>query len=229
MNRLGKQDISITLFEGIQRETLEALLAQGGVRNYKRDQMVFMDHDDLREVYISLSGSYSLYKLASNGEKKAIFHFDRGYILNEGIVTDIPSSINCQTFQEGRVYFIDRLNFLDLMEKDKVLWQNVMAMWERRIRRLYRQLKNTATSIRMDKRLAAKLWKLSRDFGLETSQGVSIDLSLSITYLSELVGAKRETISRQMKVLVEEGLIKQEGKKIIIPSRKALQEYFKMD
>lgn len=229
MNRLGKQDISITLFEGIQRETLEALLAQGGVRNYKRDQMVFMDHDDLREVYISLSGSYSLYKLASNGEKKVIFHFDRGYILNESIVADIPSSINCQTFQEGRVYFIDRLNFLDLMEKDKVLWQNVMAMWERRIRRLYRQLKNTATSIRMDKRLAAKLWKLSRDFGLETSQGVSIDLSLSITYLSELVGAKRETISRQMKVLVEEGLIKQEGKKIIIPSRKALQEYFKMD
>lgn len=229
MKDVKKALAQMELFQGVAGESLDRILDKAVVRSYEKGQMVFMDHDDLGEVYLSLSGNYSLYKLASNGEKKVIFHFDRGYILNESLVTDILSSINCQTFMGGEVLVIDRRRLLALMEEDRVLWQNIMAMWERRIRRLYRQLKNTSASIRMDKRLAAKLWKLSRDFGIQEEEGVSIDLNLSITYLGELIGAKRETISRQMKVLVEEGLLYQEGKKIIIPSREALQEYFKED
>lgn len=229
MKAIETKFYSMRLFQGVEKETIEEIIQAGYVRTFEKDQMVFMDHDSLEQVFISLSGNYSLYKLANNGEKKVVFHFDEGYILNESISLDMPSAIYCQTFLKGKIFCIDKKIFMEWMEKDKQLWKNVMAMWERRIRRLYRQLKNTTASIRMDKRLAAKLWKLSRDFGLETEEGVSIDLNLSVTYLSELIGAKRETISRQMKVLIEQGLIYQEGKKILIPSREKLQEYFKKD
>lgn len=218
---------SMDLFNQVKTETVEKIIQEGNIRNFDRGEMVFMDHERIDDVLISINGNFSLYKLSSNGEKKVIFHFDQGYILNENIAMNLQSAIYCETFLKGEILYIDKKIFLQLMEEDPQLWKNVMAMWERRIRRLYRQLKNTTASIRMDKRLAAKLWKYSRDFGKETTEGTCIDLNLSITYLGELVGAKRETISRQMRVLIDRGLIYQKEKKIIIPDREKLQEYFK--
>ena len=40
-----------------------------------------------------------------------------------------------------------------------------------KVRRLYRQIKN-ATPIKIEKRVAAKLWKLARDYGIEVEDGV---------------------------------------------------------
>ena len=39
-------------------------------------------------------------------------------------------------------------------------------------------------------------------------------MNISITYLADLLGSKRETISRALKILLNENLIKYENKKI---------------
>ena len=52
-------------------------------------------------------------------------------------------------------------------------------------------------------------------------------MNLSITYLADMLGSKRETVSRQVKRLTELGLINMERNRITIPDMKKISEYFK--
>jgi CRP-like cAMP-binding protein len=72
---------------------------------------------------------------------------------------------------------------------------------------------------------AARLWKLSRDFGVETERGTKINFDLTTAFLAELLGAQRETVSRQLKILSEKGLIIIGKNRFIIPNRENLKNY----
>ena len=86
------------------------------------------------------------------------------------------------------------------MMNDFELTKIVISSLSIKVRRLYRQLKNS-TPIKVEKRVAAKLWKLSKDYGIEVEDGTVIDMNISITYLADMFGAPRETISRALKIL----------------------------
>lgn len=57
--------------------------------------------------------------------------------------------------------------------------------------------------------------------------GEVIKLNITVTYLSEMLGSSRETISRALKELKNKELIYYEGKKIIIKDRDKLSKFFK--
>ena len=79
----------------------------------------------------------------------------------------------------------------------------------------------------MDKKLAAKLWKLSRDYGVKTEEGTLIDLNMSITYLADMLGSTRETVSRCMNGFKKKGMIIFQNRKIIVVDPKVLSLYFR--
>ena len=75
--------------------------------------------------------------------------------------------------------------------------------------------------------MAAKLWKLARDYGKKEESGVRISLKLTVTQLADMLGTKRETASRQLKVLVEQGLVRYDRNTFVIPDTDVLNRYFK--
>ena len=87
-------------------------------------------------------------------------------------------------------------------------------------------MKNS-TPIKVEKRVAAKLWKLAKDYGEEVEEGTLIKLNISVTYLADMFGAPRETISRALKLLSKEDLIINDNKKIIIKDKDRLSKIFK--
>ena len=114
------------------------------------------------------------------------------------------------------------------MEQDFTLVRAVMRIQERKLWRTSHQLKNTPGSIYLERKLAAKLWKLARDFGVPADNAkVRIDVSLSITFLADFLGAPRETTSRICRNLVEKGLIEMDKKTIIVDNMDCLARFYK--
>ena len=113
------------------------------------------------------------------------------------------------------------------MAKDYILAKNCMAFMENRIRRLYRQLKNSVT-INIEKRLAAKLVRLGLDYGSREEDSVMtrIDLNLTVTYIAKMLGCQRESVSRAMKSLTKRGIVELDGRKIYVDIEKA-RKFFK--
>lgn len=206
--------------------TLTALLPHCIIRRHNRGEHLFFDKEYVDHIYFMVSGACCLYKLSGDEEKRGIFIYGTGAAINEVILDERPASINCEFLIDSETLSILRPQFLLACEQDFALTQAVMNSMSLKIRRLYHMIKNTGNTVRGDRRIAAKLWKLSRDFGVECPQGVKIGFELSITFLAELLGSKRETVSRQVKMLADAGLVIVEKRYFIIPDREKLRAYY---
>lgn len=176
---------------------------------------------------ILLRGKSVVYNLTHSGKRKILFILGAGQVLNDRIVSDTCSSVYCEMLEEGEVFEIPRQKLEKLMQSDFNLNRSFFQIQERKLWRLGHQLKNTIGSLYMERKLAAKLWKLSRDFGREMEEGREIDINLSMTFLADMLGSPRETVSKACHRLVREGLIKQKGKRIIVPDPEKLAAFYK--
>ncbi|RII34656.1 Crp/Fnr family transcriptional regulator [Clostridium chromiireducens] len=228
MKNITKEQLGdLEIFNSLSNITLEKLINLGETKNYKVGSHIFRDKENVNTLYVVMSGNVSLYKLNESGQKRVIFILGKGKMINDVIMQDLPTSINCEIFEDAKILSYDKNAFLKLMEGDFNLTKNIMGSLAMKVRRLYRQLKNATGVIRMEKRLAAKLWKLSKDYGVESDSGVIINMNISVTYLADLLGSKRETISRSLKILLNENLIEYENKKIKVISQEKLSDFFK--
>lgn len=213
--------------QDIKDVTLKELERCGILLEMKSGQHLYRDKDEVNNVYFVISGMATLYKNNGIGEKKIIFVYGKGSMLNEVVLQDLFESSSCEILKSGIILAFPKKRFIQLMEQDFRLNKAILDSMALKIRRLYRQLKNTTNAMLGEKRLAAKLWKLSRDYGEKTDKGTVVQMDLTITYLADMMGSKRETVSRQLKKLTEKGLIQYEKNTFIIPDMEQLNFYFK--
>ena len=221
-NELNNLDI----FSNIEEKSKLNLEAFCEKKKLKKGMHLFRDKDEVNNIYIVASGKVALYKLNESAHKKIIFILGKEAIVNAVILDNLPASINCEVFEDAEILSFERGKFIEVMKQDFELTTVVMNSLAIKVRRMYRQMKNT-TPIKVEKRVAAKLWKLSKDYGVETKEGTLIDLNISVTYLADMFGTPRETISRALKILQNEGLIVCKSKKIIVTNKDRLAEFFK--
>ncbi|GAA0770457.1 Crp/Fnr family transcriptional regulator [Clostridium subterminale] len=214
-------------FNGLDENILRKLSNIIRVNRYEKAKVLFRDKDIVDNIYIVLKGKASLYKFNEKGQKKVIFILGEGDFINEVILQNSTSSINCETIEDSQIMHCNTVELLQVMEENFELTKIVLYSLSLKVRRMYRQFKNTTGVLSMGKRVASKLWKLGRDYGVPLNNGILIDMEISITYLADLFGAQRETISRACKELSELGLIEYSNKKFIIKDEEKLLEYFK--
>ena len=219
-------DLSIIdVFSAATPNSQQAIQSAIQSRFIPKGQPIFQDKDPVQQVCFLAKGYATLYKIGREGEKKVIFICGAGEMLNEVILQDNYASISAQALTDCMVYTIDSARFRQIMMEDYQVAEAVMASMAIKIRRLYHQLKNTPGSVNLNRQLRAKLWKLARDHGVPKAEGIEIDIDLSLSFLADMVGAKRETVSRQMKQLAAEGLICVSKKRIIIPDPEKLIDF----
>lgn len=216
----------IDIFNSLCKETKYKLLTKGRVKKIAKKEALFHEKDIVNKVYFLINGKVSIFKMNENGERKIIFILREGEMINEIILeANKNSAVGCECFDKALVVEYDLDDFIEIMKSDFNLAQNIFIHMEKRTRRLYRQLKNSI-SIKMDKKLASKLYRISREFGISEGEWTYLNVNLSITYIADMLGCKRETLSRSMKVLQDHNLVKIEDKKLYI-KQEELANYFK--
>ncbi|MGL4760873.1 MAG: Crp/Fnr family transcriptional regulator [Sarcina sp.] len=216
----------LNIFESINESSMEMLSNVGVLSCYLKNSHIFREREVVDNIYIVFNGKVAIYKINEDGNKKVVFILNRGTFINEAQLDNLKSSVNCEAFENCEILSFNKEAFMRVMASDFKLTTIVINALAKKTRRMYRQLKNS-TSINIKKKVAAKLWKFSNDYGVKIPEGTLIDLVMSVTYLSEMFGIPRETISRALKNLSEQNLIIQKNKKIIVVDKDMLAMYFK--
>lgn len=219
-----EQIASIKAFQNTQIDTQEKIHSIAKVNYYKKGQILFFEKDQVNLFYVILSGKVSMSRYSGWGQKRIFFILGEGELINEVVFDDLPISVVCEIFEDAAILQFRKEDFLDIMKQDFDLTLSIINSIGKKQRRLYRQLKNTVP-IKMDKKLAAKLWKLSRDYGIRKDGWIQINLQITVTYLSYMLGSSRETISRAMTTLIEAGIVKWEGKRLFVREEELLVYY----
>lgn len=217
----------VKVFKGISDDSLNRILVCGDIVDLKKNACLYHDRQDLYYVYFLLKGKVTLVKPNENGESKVVFILNPGDTINQPVMRNNTSAVECWGFENSRILRIVFDDFDTIMAKDYILAKNCMAFMENRIRRLYRQLKNSVT-INIEKRLAAKLVRLGLDYGSREEDSVMtrIDLNLTVTYIAKMLGCQRESVSRAMKSLTKRGIVELDGRKIYVDIEMA-RKFFK--
>lgn len=220
---------SLELFADVPSATLDALWKAGRVRVLHRKHILIHAREHVGFVAVQLSGKSILYNLTHDGRRKIVFILGRGAVLNEQVLGGGAGmgSLFCEMLENSRIFLIPVPKLLELMEQDFALTRAVLAAQEKKIWRMAHQLKNTMGSIYLERKLAAKLWKLARDFGVPVPEGIEINVNLPITLLADMLGAPRETTSRICKLFVDAGLITISKKRITVTAPERMAHFYK--
>lgn len=219
---------AIEIFKGIAPSSIIEIKNNSDVIELKKNKALYSDRQILSYVYFLVSGNVSLVKSNENGESKIIFLLSSGAMINQPMMRKNTSAVECWGYENSKILRVSFENFDRILSKDYALIKNCMFYMEKRIRRLYRQLKNSVTA-NVDKKLAAKLYRLATEHGLNDGYKENftlINLNLTITYIAKMLGSQRETISRTIKSLTNKEILFIENKKIYIDMEKA-KKFFK--
>lgn len=224
---MKKKIYKIEIFNNLSAESITKIIQNSKIKKIYKGELLFLDKTEMRNLYFIIEGIASLYKLNNLNDKKIIFILGNNNFLNESIFENSMSTLNCEFLSNATVLEIPKELLINLMKQDFNLSKIIINSLSLKYRKTCYQLKNSVGNITADELLASKLWKLAKDFGVKTPEGVEINFNLTITYLADFLGIKRETTSRQIKKLSNIGLLKFEKNRFTIFDTEKLSSFAK--
>lgn len=225
MLKVTEQDIK-SIFININISLIKLMESKAFKLKLDKGKILFREREKTDKIYIVIYGKVSVFKNSEKGQRKIIYILDSGSFLNEDSIDNSSVSTSCEAFEDSCIMYFFRNDLVQMMKENFELTQIIISSMSKKMRRLCRQVKNTVP-IKMDKKVAAKLWKLAKDYGIKTENGTLIDINISITYLADMLGSTRETISRNMSLLEKMDMIKICNKKILVVDPEKLSIYFR--
>lgn len=196
----------------------------GILKRYKKNELIFREREDAERIYFVICGYVALFRLNCHCDKRILFICGPGELLNEIILEEPKASNSAQAFVEVTLLSFSRNQFLEMMQEDLAFSKAVFDSAAKKIRRLYHQLANTSNMFLLERQVAAKLWKIARDFGVCTQEGVFIPFELPTVFLADMVGSKRESVSRAVRTLKEKEVLSIKKGHFLILDMDQLQE-----
>lgn len=197
----------IPLFVSLKPAHLGEIAGKLALRSYKRGATVFHKDDAGSTLYIVQNGQVKISAPSPEGEETILTILTDGDFFGElSILDGKPRSATATAMEATSAYALDRSDFLDVVRADPELAIEILSALSKRLRRTDILLQD-AFFLDMPGRLAKQLLELAERHGVETDEGLKIDMRLTQHDLASAIGASRESVNRLLGQLQDEGLI----------------------
>ena len=193
----------------LSEKSRKELLDVGKVITLRKGEILFAEREEVKCMYIILDGFVALYRNSRYGEIKIIFICTNGEVLNEVVLQDKKTSICTKALADTQLLCVHRSELYKLMADNTELSRKIFDSLARKTRRLYHQVGNANGTYPIEKRLAAKIW---------------ISFELTVTFLANMLGAKRETVSRIISSWKKDEIVIHENGFLTVIDMKSLKE-----
>lgn len=198
------------------------------VETYERGKTIFFPGDPAERVYFLMKGAVKLSRVYEIGEEITVA------LLRENSVFGVLSLITGERsdrFYHAVAFTPVELLSLPIDQVQPALAENpelAMVMLKGLSSRILQteMMIETLAHRDMGSRLVSFLLILCRDFGVPSSEGITIDLKLSHQAIAEAIGSTRVTVTRLLGDLRQEGMIAIHKKKITVHDPVNLSQQF---
>ncbi|WP_204141006.1 global nitrogen regulator NtcA [Halomicronema sp. CCY15110] len=198
------------------------------IETYERGKTIFFPGDPAERVYFLMKGAVKLSRVYEIGEEITVA------LLRENSVFGVLSLITGERsdrFYHAVAFTPVELLSLPIDQVQPALTENpelAMVMLKGLSSRILQteMMIETLAHRDMGSRLVSFLLILCRDFGMPSSDGITIDLKLSHQAIAEAIGSTRVTVTRLLGDLRQEGMIAIHKKKITVHDPVNLSQQF---
>ena len=209
---------NIPLFAGLTEADLAALQAIARVRDCQRGELLFADGEPAEGFFVVLDGKVKVYKLSAEGKERILHVVHPGGTFAEAAIFGNGLYPACaEPLLASRLLFVPKAGFLDLLKDNSRIAINMIAGLSRFLRQFALQIEEL-TFKDVPSRLASYLLDLAK------GRAGAVELPVSKSQLASNLGTVSETLSRTLRKLSDDDLIRVEGKRIELLDVARLEE-----
>lgn len=197
-------------FAGLSDPDLDALMQISRIKDHPRGELLFSEGEEAAGFFVVLDGKVKVYKLSPEGKERILHIIQPGGTFAEAaIFGDGMYPAYAEPLQASKLFFLPKEGFLNLLMDNGRIAINMIAGLSRFLRQFANQIEDL-TFKDVPSRLARYLMELSR--------GINdvVELPISKSQLASNLGTVSETLSRTLRKLSEDDLIRVSGKKVEI-------------
>ena len=193
--------------------------------SYQKGEHLIMDGQSFDRLMIVHSGQLKAYRDTVDGKQQILHIFGPGDFLGERtLFTHTEASYTVEALTSVTVCTIHRQAFQSLLGQYPSISKKILEVLSDRLSQLEKTVESMGAKT-IDKRVSAVLVDFAEKFGRKQKNSIELDLPLNREGIANFIGLTRETVTRKMKRLEREGIIRPVGnKKIEILDYEALQE-----
>jgi CRP-like cAMP-binding protein len=200
-----------------------AIAALGEPRTYAAGEFVY--HQGSRSDYFFqvVSGRLRLYLTRPDGSERVLSFAEPGGAFGESTCFDgLPRYASCIAVTDAEVLAVSRPAILDEARRKPELVSEIVNRISRKARLFAMHI--AADGLPARERAALVLDHLAEAYGIVQQDGsVRLGVRYSLDELALLIGVTRVTLSRELAALIAEGLVRREGRAMVLPDLVALR------
>ncbi len=206
----------IPLFAGVSDEDLANMALHLIERKYPRNATIVEEGLPGDYMYVIHSGRVKVTKLSEDGREKILEMLGEGSFFGEMALLDqAPRSASVKTLAPSRLLALSRADFQSLLRRTPDLAMAVIQELTRRLRETNEQA-SSLSFLRVKDRTKGLLRRLAEEREGPAERRVTPQLTHQ--QIADMIGTSRETVTRVVKELKQDGWLEQKGKQYLVPA-----------
>jgi CRP-like cAMP-binding protein len=210
------------VFQGFTDEEIQSFIAFLGAieKNYNKGDYLIRNAQYLSYFILIMEGKGKLEVTDSKGRVVSLMEFAAGDLLAaELLFSNKAFPVDAIADSEVKTLIINKDKWMELISSKAILLKNFLQINAAKTAQLYEKIK--CFSFRsLRERYIVYILSLA-----DEQESDNIILHKSQNELAQFFGVNRPSLGREVRDMHNQGLIKQEGKRLFIPDRKKLESY----
>ncbi len=196
-------------------EVLSKLRELSVQRTLPDQESVYRQGSVSNEMYQICAGEVRLCNYSEDGKEMVVGSLKTGDCFGEmGLIDELPRSSYAITVGETKLSVLSKKHFLELYHQYPEIAKQLNLMLVHRLRLLWQHTEDAST-LNLHQRIARTLLRLSYSHGQREPNNI-YSISTSHEELGRMLGASRQSVSKELKALEKEGCIAVQYGKIFI-------------
>ena len=215
----------IPIFAGLAYDELAKISGLTVHLNYSKGAEIIAEGSQPDFVAIINEGSVKAGKYTIDGREQILYVFSEGDFFGEqNLLFDRPAFYSVTALEPVKLCLLYKKDFQALLQGNPDIGVKIISELGERLAHLESAVQNMGVRS-LEARISAVLLELAAKYGRPAPEGIKVSLPLSREGLANYIGIARETFSRKIGLLEEEGIIRTiNNKTLLITNRAALEE-----
>jgi len=186
------------------RKGLETLLR---VQRVKKGEVLFRKESEDSALYIIQEGAIKIVLSSELGDGMIVAIYSKGDFFGEMALLDgRPRSTDAIAIEPSKLLLLNRGDFLQFLKKNDAAMDTILSSLSTRLRKTNDLLRDLSF-LNIPARFAKKLLEIGELFGHRDGDKLEIANRFSQRDFADMVGATRESINKEFRILKKKGLV----------------------
>lgn len=195
--------------------------AAGTPRRLPHGDVVVRQGDRTSCLFLVTAGVVRLSSVTRDGREVVVALLGVGDLFGEDALLGQPSAVDARAVGPTTVVVLPLVHVRGVLRHSPSTAEEMLRLVASRLHRTSRALEDALTGT-LPARLSSRLRDLAESHGAAGPGGVHIRVPITQDELARMVGASREAVNRTLGGLAARGLIRTEGRVVVIPDLAAL-------